>query len=122
MTSRTQFSLPRLLRLVTFALALAVASLTLSQPAAAQSLDDAKSQGLVGERIDGLLGSPKGTVSADIAAMMDRINSERLAKYRDIAAKNNTSVQAVQAIVGRKLIDKAPSGHYIDDGSGWRRK
>jgi uncharacterized protein YdbL (DUF1318 family) len=108
--------------LVTLALALAVASLTLSQPAFAQDLDQAKAQGLIGERIDGLIGSPQSSVTPDVAALIDRINSERLAKYRSIAAKNNTSVQAVQAIVGRKLIDKASSGHYVDDGSGWRKK
>lgn len=91
-------------------------------PAAAQSLDAAKSQGYVGERADGLLGIVK-SVPPDIRAQVDQINSRRIEGYRDIAARNNTSLQAVQAIVGRKLIDQAAPGTYVmDDGGTWRVK
>jgi uncharacterized protein YdbL (DUF1318 family) len=112
----------RSLRMAAVVLTVLAGGLALAQPAYAQSLDDAKAQGLIGERIDGLLGAPAGSVPADIAAMIERINSERLQKYRSIATSNGTSVQAVQAIVGRKLIEKTPSGQFIDNGGGWQRK
>jgi uncharacterized protein YdbL (DUF1318 family) len=112
----------RFMRMAAVVLTVLASGLIFSQPANAQSLEAAKAQGLVGERADGLLGAPGSTVSADIAAMIERINNERLEKYRSIATSNGTSVQAVQAIVGRKLIDKTPSGLFIDEGGGWKKK
>lgn len=93
------------------------------QAAWAGPVDDAKAQGEIGERADGLLGAVKPAgMSSDVAQMISRINSERMGKYRDIASQNGTSVQAVQAIAGRKLMDKAAAGQYINQGNGWVKK
>lgn len=93
-------------------------------PAAAQApLDQAKQAGLVGERPDGLIGYVAGTVPADIRALVDRINAQRLDRYAQVARTNGTSVESVQAVAGRQLIERTPGGQYVMTGSGdWRRK
>jgi uncharacterized protein YdbL (DUF1318 family) len=92
-------------------------------PAAAQSLDEAKAAGQVGERIDGYLGVVDADAPGDVRAMVDRVNAERKAKYAEIAAERGTSVQAVAQIAGEKLIARAASGEYVLGASGqWRQK
>jgi len=91
-------------------------------PAYALTLDQAKARGLLGERPDGLLGAVTGSLPADAARLMERINSERMAKYRQIAAQNGTSVQAVQAVVGEKLIRRAAPGTYVWQNGRWVKK
>lgn len=90
-------------------------------PAHAQSLEDAKAQGLVGERADGLLGAVGGAGPA-IQQLISRINDQRMDQYRRIAQQNGTPVQAVMAIAGKKLIQRSPSGTYVNPGDGWVRK
>lgn len=88
----------------------------------AMSLEQAKAQGYLGERIDGLLGPVESNVPADAASLMRDVNAKRMDKYRQIAGQNGTSVQAVQKIAGQKLIDKTPAGQWINRGGGWTRK
>ncbi|QQP87622.1 YdbL family protein [Skermanella sp. TT6] len=93
-------------------------------PAVAQApLDQAKQAGLVGERPDGLVGFVAGTVPADIRALVDRINAQRLDRYAQVARTNGASVESVQAVAGRQLIERTPAGQYVMTPSGdWRRK
>lgn len=108
--------------IVSGALLVGVIILSSPAPVLAGPVDDVKAQGLVGERADGLLGAVSSSSDSAIAQLVSKINNERMARYRDIAAQNGTSVQAVQAIAGRKLMEKAPSGQYINQGSGWVKK
>lgn len=85
-------------------------------------LDAAKRAGHLGERADGLLGAVSGSIPADARALMERVNAERLAAYRQVASQNNTSVQAVQAVAGEKLIERSAPGTWVNDGSGWRQR
>ena len=57
----------------------------------AQSLDDARDQGYLGERRDGLLGQVDLAAPSWAVALMERINTERKAKYAELAAANGTS-------------------------------
>ena len=92
-------------------------------PAAAQSLDQAKAAGQVGERIDGYVGVVDANAPGDIRALVDEVNAEREAKYAEIAAERGTSVQAVAQIAGQKLIERAPGGQYVLGADGqWRQK
>ena len=92
-------------------------------PAAAQSLDQAKAAGQVGERIDGYVGVVDANAPGDVRAMVDQVNAERRAKYAEIAAERGTSVQAVAQIAGQKLIERAPRGEYVMGADGrWRQK
>jgi uncharacterized protein YdbL (DUF1318 family) len=97
--------------------------LCIALPAAAQSLDQAKAAGQVGERIDGFVGVVDANAPGDVRAMVDRVNAERRQKYDDIAAERATSVEAVAQIAGQKLIERAPSGEYVLGADGqWRQK
>jgi uncharacterized protein len=108
-----------ILRLGAVLLMLCLAAL----PALAQSLDQAKAAGLVGERIDGYVGVVDANAPGDVRAMVDQVNAEREAKYAEIAAERGTSVQAVAQIAGQKLIERAPGGQYVLGADGqWRQK
>jgi uncharacterized protein len=92
-------------------------------PALAGPLDGPKSAGLIGERPDGFLGFVTPDAPADVKALVDKTNAERRAEYEKIAAKNNTSLEAVEAIVGPKLIAKQPPGYYVMNADGsWVKK
>ena len=112
----------RRLALSTIALAAALAFVPVGAPRA-QSLDAAKSAGLVGERADGYVGIVEPSAPGDIVAMVQNINGKRRAKYQGIAANNGTSLKAVEVIVGEKLIRRAKPGEYVMDSAGrWRRR
>ncbi|MBL8629114.1 MAG: YdbL family protein, partial [Rhodospirillaceae bacterium] len=76
-------------------------------PAAAVDLDTARTQGLVGERPDGLIGAVQSSVTPDVKALVDSVNAARMREYRSIADKNGTPLDAVQAVAGEKQIEKA---------------
>ncbi len=111
----------RLLTHAAASLLLALACLAGSGEVHAGPLDDAKAQGLVGERPDGYVGAVDG--DADIQALVDRINAGRKAKYAEIAAKRAAPIEAVARIAGEKLIERTPPGQYVMTNDGrWRRK
>jgi len=98
-------------------------SALLFQPVQAWSLDlhQAKAAGLVGEQADGYL----GVVSADAqaVALVRDINGKRRAYYQQIAAKNGTSLTAVELLAGKTAQARTATGQYIMLSSGrWVRK
>lgn len=105
-------------------LALTLAALTAAAPTAfALDLTDAKTQGLVGEQTDGLLGIVVPPGDAEVQALVREVNDGRMASYRDIAAKQGAPVQSVQTLAGKTLIDKTPSGQYVQTSPGqWVKK
>ena len=91
-------------------------------PAAAQSLDAAKAAGQVGELPNGYLAAV-GSQPATIQRLVDEINLKRREQYREIAAKNGTSLAAVEKVVGEKLQARAQPGEFVADAGGnWRKK
>jgi len=95
-------------------------SLLIALPAFALELGDAKSQGLVGETNSGYLAAVKP--SADVTALIEKINSKRKAYYQNIANKNSISLEAVEVRAGQKAIEKTPAGEFINTGAGWQQK
>ena len=92
-------------------------------PAAAQSIDEAMAQGLIGERPDGLVGYVADSVPADLRQRVDAVNAQRMAEYRSVAEQNNVPLQQVQAVAGQRLIQRLPSGqHYMNAAGRWVRK
>jgi uncharacterized protein YdbL (DUF1318 family) len=90
-------------------------------PVHAIDLQTAKDQGLVGETPGGYLEAVVSP-SPDIKALVDSINSQRREKYQEIAARNNTSLQAVELLAGKKAIEKSSPGSYIKLGGSWKQK
>jgi hypothetical protein len=89
----------------------------------AQSLAEAKEAGWVGERPDGYLGLVKPDTPDDIKKLVQDINAKRRERYLEIAKKNGTKLEAVQVIVGAKLIKRAQPSDYIMNSAGkWIKK
>lgn len=83
----------------------------------------AKSQGLVGERPDGLVGLVDPAAPPAVLQMIERINAERLDEYRQVASETSAPLAAVQARAGRQIVQALPSGqHFMDAAGRWRKK
>lgn len=93
----------------------------LATPAWADALADAKAQGLVGERPDGLLGIV-GAATPQVQALVSDVNARRLEVFKGIAAKNGQSLAAVQAVSGEEFMARTPKGQYVMGAGGWVRK
>lgn len=91
------------------------------QPAYALELHDAKSQGLVGETTTGYLAAVNSDNEA-VQNLVSSINSKRKEYYLGIAKKNNTPLQTVEQLAGKKAIEKTPAGQFVHDGSAWKKK
>ena len=113
--------------------ALYVASLTLGTPllfasasigAHAQTLtaksivDAAKSQGMVGEQLDGYIGFVSTDVSEDVRAAVNEINIKRKSLYTRIARDKGVSVSDIAGLSGEQLVAKAAIGLFIKLGDG----
>ncbi|OOV87422.1 hypothetical protein BTA35_0209625 [Oceanospirillum linum] len=94
--------------------------LVMAGPAYALDLDAAKDNGWVGERYTGYLGVVKP--EAGVKALVDEVNNKRVQVYKKLAAKNNISLQEVEKLAGKKVIEKTRPGNLIDLGNGWLKK
>ncbi len=95
----------------------------LAVPALAGSLADARGAGHVGERLDGYVGIVIASPGADLSALVADINARRHAQYVQIAQQNGSTVQAVAALAGLKLIERAQPGEFIQSQGGhWVQK
>lgn len=86
--------------------------------AQAQSLDQMRSSGAVGERYDGLLVARDNSASGFVS----QVNAQRMKIYRDAAAKQGVSVEQVGKVYAQQIMRKAPPGTWFlgQDGK-WRR-
>lgn len=105
------------------ALLLGVLSLALSGLVFAQSLDQAKAQGLVGEKLDGYIAAVVPNPSPEIQALIQSTNDGRRKAYADLAQRNGITVEQVGILSAEKLQASARGGEYIQTPSGqWQRK
>lgn len=93
-------------------------------PVMAQAdLTAAKSQGLIGEKPDGLVGFVVDQVPPDVRALVDRINAERRAQYQEVAQRTGQNIAQVQAVAGDRLVQATPGGQYVMNAAGrWVQK
>ncbi|MBA4501278.1 YdbL family protein [Marinobacterium sp. 3-1745] len=104
-------------------IAAAMMALMLSLPAYAISLDDAKAQGLVGERSTGYLGTVTAAPGADVKQLVEQINSKRRALYQQKASKAGVELEVMELRTGERLQQMTPAGEYIQNANGrWVRK
>ncbi|NIA67123.1 YdbL family protein [Pelagibius litoralis] len=105
--------------LFTLLAAIIVALPMLTAPAAAQSLDDLRASGKVGERFDGL------AVARDsaFADFVDEVNAKRQAIYAEQAGKQGIPASQVGAVYAQEIIEQVPDGTWIlTDQGEWRQK
>lgn len=91
----------------------AAAACVSQQPAFALDLDQARANGQIGERPDGMVGAVAASPSAEVAALVQSINAARMESYKDVAQKNGTPLDAVQKVAGEKLIQKAKENKWF---------
>lgn len=98
------------------------ATLAFTSLAHALTLDEAQSQGLLGENASGYLEmTPRG--NAEAKALMDSVNAKRKAKYQSIADKQGTELENIEQIAGEKIAAKLKSGEFYKDADGrWHKK
>jgi uncharacterized protein len=94
-----------------------------SSVALALSLDDAKAQGMVGEKLDGYVAAVTASPSADVQAVVSSTNDGRRKVYADLATRNKLSIDAVAVLSAEKLHANAGSGTYLQNQAGqWVKK
>jgi uncharacterized protein YdbL (DUF1318 family) len=90
-------------------------------PAFGLTLEEAKTKGLVGEKPNGYLGAVN-SASPDVQALTSEVNQKRRQAYEDIAKRNRTQLDAVEALAGEKAIQNTQPGHFVEGPGGWTRK
>lgn len=104
--------------LLAFGLSLPVLALDLSS--AMTALPAAKVAGQLGEQTDGYLGVVQsGGQASEIARL---INQARRAEYQKLATQNAISLSDVEALAGKKAVEKTPAGQFVRIDGQWRRK
>ena len=104
--------------LVALSFALPASAMSLNE--AMSALGQAKTSGQLGERPDGYLGVVQGSGQAEEIA--SQINQARRAEYHRLAQKNGISVSDVEAIAGKKAIEKTPPGQIVQIDGNWVKK
>jgi len=98
-------------------------SLGLSTLALALTLDEAKAQGLVGEKVDGYVAAVVANPAAEVQALVTSTNDGRRKVYEDLAKRNSITVEAVGVVSAEKLRANAASGEYVQSTFGkWEKK
>ena len=104
----------------TFILATLMLSL-LSGSALALTLNEARTEGRVGETYNGYLVALKQ--DAQTQALVSEINKARSVSYQQLAQSHNLPVDEVAKMAGQKLVARAKPGEYVQGINGkWLRK
>lgn len=87
----------------------------------ALTLDEARSQGRVGETFNGYIAPLRQ--DRETLALVERINKARTESYQQLADRNNIPVDDVANMAGQKLVARAKPGEYVRGINGkWLRK
>ena len=87
----------------------------------ALTLEEAKSNGLVGEKSNGYLGTVAAGAS-DAQTLVNDVNQKRRQAYEDIAKRNGTSLTSVETLAGEKAIQSTKPGNIVEGPGGWTKK
>lgn len=105
----------------TLALALFAATVMFAGSAFALDLAQARAQGIVGEKLDGYIGSVTG--SAEANAVVNDVNNRRREEYAKISKQNGQPVSVVGKVAAETIINGLPSGSMYQGADGsWKRK
>jgi len=88
-------------------------------PLAAQSIDNLRASGAVGERYDGLVVARESGYDD----MVTKVNAKRLTIYEKKATKEGVSVEAVGRVYAKQIMKKAPKGTwFLNETQVWVQK
>ena len=97
--------------------------LGLPLPSSGLTLEEAKTQGVVGEQPNGYLGVVQPGASARVQALVNDVNQKRRQMYEDIARRNSTKLEAVEMLARQNCIDNTRPGNFVRSPSGqWVKK
>ncbi|MFE8072516.1 YdbL family protein [Marinobacteraceae bacterium S3BR75-40.1] len=119
LSTRQPFTLARIGALL-LVLLMSLPVLAMGLDEAKSRLDEVKREGYVGEKPTGYLGVVKAGEQAQ--AIVDAINEARRNEYERIADKHGVEVTKVEAVAGKKALEKTPPGEYIWVDGQWQQK
>ena len=107
-------------RLTFLAVATLVLGLSLSgPPALAQSLDQLRASGAVGERFDGYAQA----LQSGAAGTVDQVNGKRRQIYAQRAASEGASPDQIGRVYAKQIFAKAPPGtKFLQENGAWITK
>ena len=90
--------------------------------ALALTLQEAKSQGLVGEKVDGFISAVVPAPTAEVQALIASTNEGRQKVYAELAQRNGITEEEVGILSAEKLRASAKKGEYVQQIMGqWQR-
>ncbi|WP_312946988.1 YdbL family protein [Superficieibacter sp.] len=93
----------------------------ISNSALALTLNEARTQGRVGETFNGYIAPLQQ--DPQTLALVKQINQARSESYQQLADRNNLPVDEVAKLAGQKLVQRAQPGEYVQGINGkWLRK
>lgn len=96
-------------------------TLGLCAPAFALTLNEARTEGRVGETLSGYI-APRSQ-DRETLALVEQINKARTESYQRLADSNNLPVDEVAKMAGSKLVARARPGEYVQSVNGrWLQK
>jgi uncharacterized protein len=103
--------------------ALMILVLGMTGIASAQTLEEAKSAGVIGEKRDGYIGFVQANPPAAVVALVNDVNRQRRTRYEEIARENNIAVNEVAQLAYARAVEATRPGHFVEDANGrWVRK
>ena len=89
----------------------------------ALSLQEAKTNGLVGERNDGYVGYVVTPPGDDVKVVVKEVNNKRKAKFTESARSNNLKTEQVANRFYQRALKATEKGNYYQDSNGaWVKK
>jgi uncharacterized protein YdbL (DUF1318 family) len=105
-------------------LAALLLAVTLPLAAHADSLDNARAAGLLGERPDGYVDAVTPNPTPEIVNLKEQINAQRRKIYQQLAGEKGVPVEEVAALAAEKTIAQKlkPGMYYMDSSGQWVQK
>lgn len=89
----------------------------------AQSLDDLRASGVVGERFDGFAELRDAGASPQARSLVNEVNEKRRRIYQQRAAQQGVPMGQVGRVYAQQILQSAPAGTWFLGESGrWTRK
>ncbi|MDX1402702.1 MAG: YdbL family protein [Kiloniellales bacterium] len=99
--------------------ALSLVSPSIAIPAFAQSLDELRASGAIGERFDGYAVALSGSAKAEVA----EINKRRKEIYETKAAEQGVSPEQVGMVYAKQIFKTLPKGaKFLNEDGSWVMK
>jgi uncharacterized protein YdbL (DUF1318 family) len=97
--------------------------LAFNAPAAmAQSLEDLRASGAIGERYDGYV-EVRDSGAAGANSRENEVNAKRRSIYEERAAAQGVTPEEIGQLYASQIMQKAPGGTwFLDENGNWRQK